>query len=86
MKCILKHIEVYRSTIEMNQFEINRLFILSFEDRTHRTSYKQYFLPNVKIKDWDIMIEALNIFYQSVKNDLRTYDNIQTIATDYGYD
>ena len=32
------------------------------------------------------MIEALNIFYQSVKNDLRTYDNIQTIATDYGYD
>ena len=86
MKCILEHIEVYRSTIEMNQFEINRLFILSFKDTTHRTSYKQYFLPNVKIKDWNIMTEALNIFYQSVKNDLRTYDNIQTIATDYGYD
>ena len=32
------------------------------------------------------MIEALNIFYQSVKNDLRRYDNIQTIATGYGHD
>ena len=32
------------------------------------------------------MIEAQKIFYQCVKNDLRTYDNIQTIATGYGHD
>ena len=30
------------------------------------------------------MIEAQKFFYQPVKNDLRTYDNIQTIATGYG--
>ena len=32
------------------------------------------------------MIEAQKFFYQCVKNDLRTYDNIQTIATGYGHD
>ena len=34
-----------------NFHRINRLFILSFENNAHRTSYNRYFLLTVEIKD-----------------------------------
>ena len=61
--------------------EINRLFVLSFEDNAHQTSYNWYFLPNVEIKDYDAMIDGKNLFDQPVKNNLRTCDSIQRLAT-----
>ena len=36
---------------------VNRLFVSSFEYGAYRRSYKRYFLPTVKIKDYNIMIE-----------------------------
>ena len=36
----------------------NRFFVLSFEDNAHRTSYNQYFLPTVEIKDYYVMING----------------------------
>ena len=53
--------------------EINRFFVLSFEDSVHRTSYKRDFLPTVKIKYYNVMIDGQNVFDQPVKNDIRTY-------------
>ena len=43
---------------------VNRIFVLSFEDNSHRTSYNQYFLPIVEIKDYPIMIDSKNFFGQ----------------------
>ena len=43
---------------------VNRIFVLSFEDNSHRTSYNQYFLPIVEIKDYHIMIDSKNFFGQ----------------------
>ena len=34
-------------------------------------------LPKVEIKDYNLMIDGKNVFDQPVKNNLRTYDNIQ---------
>ena len=45
---------------------LNRLFALSFESDEHRTSYKQYFLPTVEIKDYNIMIDGIKFFDQPV--------------------
>ena len=63
---------------------VNRLFVLSFEDRNVRESYKQYFFPPVEIKDYSVMIEGKNFFDHPVKNDFRTYDNIRKVAIGQG--
>ena len=52
----------------------NRVFVLSYEDIAHQTSYKMHFLPTVEIKDYNVMIDRRKCFDQSVKNDLRTYE------------
>ena len=55
---------------------VNILFVLSFENTTDRT-YHTKGLPTVKIMGYNVMIDEQNIFNQTVKNDLRTYDNIR---------
>ena len=65
---------------------LNRLFILAFENDTQRTSQSNYYLPNVEIKDYNIIINGESIFEQPIKNKKITYDNIRKIATGYGDD
>ena len=48
---------------------VNRLFALSFECDDVRKSYKQYYLPTVEIKDYNVVIDGRN-FYQK-KNNLK---------------
>ena len=59
---------------------VNRHFVLAFENDDQRTSSKGYYIPNVEIKDNNIMIDGKNFFDQPVKNDKVTYDNIRKIA------
>ena len=47
---------------------VNRLFVLAFENDAQRTSNKRYYIPNVEIKDYNVMIDGKNIFDQPVKN------------------
>ena len=63
---------------------VNRLFVLSFENNSGKTSYTRYYLPLVKIKYYNVMINGGNFFDQPVKNSLITYDNIWKIATGQG--
>ena len=63
---------------------VNRLFVLAFENDAQRTSNKRYYLPNVKIKDYKVMIDGKNIFDQPVKNNKTTYENIRKIASGQG--
>ena len=65
---------------------INRLFVLAFENDAQRTSNRRYYIPNVEIKDYNVMIDGKNIFDQPVKNDNVTYKNIRKVATGQGDD
>ena len=65
---------------------VNRLFVLAFENDAERTSNKIYYLPNVEIKDYNVMIDGKNFFDQSVQNNKITYENIRKIATCQGDD
>ena len=65
---------------------VNRLFVLAFEDDAQRTSNKRYYLSNVEIKGYNVMIDGKNIFDQPVKNNKVTYENIRNIATGKGDD
>ena len=59
---------------------INRLFVLAFEGDTQRTSHSGYYLPNVEIKDYNIINNGENFFDQPIKNNKVTYKNIRKIA------
>ena len=65
---------------------MNRLSVLAFENDDQRTSNKIYYIPNVEIKDYNVMIDGKNFFDQPVKNDKVTYENIRKIATGQGDD
>ena len=65
---------------------VNRLFVLSFQNNGGTTSYTRYYLPLVEIKDYNIMIDGRNFFYQPVKDSLITFYKIRKIATGQGDD
>ena len=65
---------------------VNRLFVLAFENDAQRTSNKRYYIPNIEIKDYNVMIDGKNFFDQSIKNEKVTYENIIKIATGWGDD
>ena len=48
---------------------VNRLFVLAFENDDQRISNKRYYIPNVEIKDYNVIIDGNFFFDQSVKND-----------------
>ena len=67
--------------VESSLQGVNRIFVLAFENDTQRTSAKGYYLPNVEIKYYNVMINGENVFDKSVKNNKVTYENIKKIAT-----
>ena len=65
---------------------VNRLFVLAFENDTQRTSHSGYDLPNVELKDYNIMINGENFSDQPTKNNKVTYQNIRKVDTGQGDD
>ena len=58
--------ELLRQNPNLNHFVeqsfqgVNMQFVLAFEDDAQRTSNKRYYLANVEIKDYSIMIDGKN--------------------------
>ena len=65
---------------------VSRLFVLAFENDTQRTSHSGYYLPNVAIKNYYLMINGENFFDQPVKKNKVSYENIRKFNTDQGDD
>ena len=55
---------------------MNRLFVLSFENEEDRTSFSKYYVPKVKIKDFDVLIDGKKIFDVPMKNKEKAYETI----------
>ena len=86
---LLAQNEYLNHLIELSFQGVNRLFVLAFQhddDNDKRISNKRYHIPNVEIKDYNVMIDGKNFFDQPVKNDKVTYENIRKIATGQGDD
>ena len=65
---------------------VNRLFVLALENDTQRTSHPSYYLPNVEIRAYNIMINGENVFDQAVKDNIVAYEDIRKIVTGQGDD
>ena len=61
---------------------VNRLFVLSSENENGRTAHTGYYLPKVKIKNYNVKIDGRNFFDQSINYSTKTYENIKKLAAD----
>ena len=55
--------------------KVNRLFVLSFARNAeghHRHSFSNYFVPNVRMKDFNVLIDGKSFFYLQVKDEEET--------------
>ena len=68
---------------------VNRLFLLVYEygdNATNENAYRKYFLPRVKIKNYNIEIDGRNFYDQPINDTIRQYDEIRKISTGQGDD
>ena len=58
---------------------VNRLFVLLVTRNNaddNRYSFSDYYVPNVRIKDFNVLIDEKSLFDLSVKNEEETYEKI----------
>ena len=46
---------------------VNRLFVLAYQNADDRQSFSQFYLPNVMVKDYNVIIDKLAFFDLSIK-------------------
>ena len=65
--------------------EVNRLFVLSFENEEDRTSLSKYYTPKVEIKDFNVLIDGKSFFDVPVKSKEEAYEKIMSISKNNDY-
>ena len=61
--------------------EVNRPFVLSFENEDDIRSHSNYYFPKVEVIDYNVMIDGKNLSDQPINNHFKTYENIIKIVT-----
>ena len=65
--------------------KVNRFFALLFENEKHRTSFSKYYVTNVQIKDFDVLIDGKHFFETPIKSDEETYKQIIEMGRNNDY-
>ena len=56
---------------------VNRLFVLAYQNADDRQSFSQLYLPKVMVKDFNITIDKLAFFYLAIKTEEEVYEKIK---------
>ena len=67
---------------------VNRLFVLSFSrnnNTDNRDSFSDYYVPNVEIKDFNVLIDGKGFFDLSLKNEEEAYEKIIEMSNNNDY-
>ena len=70
---------------------IKRLFVIAYYNtegniQVSIDSSKIYFLPRVKIENYNIEIDGRNFYDQPINDSIKQYDEIRKISTGQGHD
>ena len=65
--------------------KVNRLLVLSFENENDRTSFSKYYVPNVQIKDFNVLINGKSFFEMPMKNGEETCKQIIQMGRNNDY-
>ena len=65
--------------------KVNGLFVLLFENEDDRRSFSKYHVPNVQIKDFNVLIDGKSFFDMAIKNEEETYKQIIEMGRNNDY-
>ena len=80
-----------RELLDSSCQEVRRLFVLAYNntagnDQVSVDSYKEHFLPRVKIENHNIGNDGRNFYDQPINDSFKQYDKIRKISTGQGDD
>ena len=64
---------------------VNRLFVLAYRTADDRQSFFQFYLPNVMVKDYNVIIDKLAFFDLPMKTEEEAYEKIIDISRSNEY-
>ena len=80
-----------RELLDSSYQGVKRLFVLAYDNTAGNNqvsvdSYKKYFLPRVKIDNYNIEIDGRNFYDQPINDSIKQYDEVRKISTGQGDD
>ena len=80
-----------RELLDSSYQGVKRLFVLAYNNTAGNNqvsvdSYKKYFLPRVKIENYNIEIDGRNFYDPPINDSIKQYDKIRKISTGQGDD
>ena len=64
---------------------VNRLFVLAYQNADDRESFSQFYLPKVLVKDFNVIIDKLAFFDLPIKTEEEAYEKIIDICRNNEY-
>ena len=64
---------------------VNRLFVLAYQNADDRQSFSQFYLPNIMIKEYNVIIDKLAFFDLPIKTEEEAYQKIIDISRNNEY-
>ena len=59
---------------------VNRLFVLAYQNADDRQSFSQFYLPRVVVKDYNVIIDKLTFFDLPIKTEEEAYEKVIDIS------
>ena len=80
-----------RELLDSSYQGVKRLFVLAYNNTAGNNqvsidSYKKYFLPRVKIENYNIEIDGRNFYDQAINDSIKQYNEVRKISTGQGDD
>ena len=99
MICIWSQITVQPQNNNLNYLidstftSVNGLFVLAFQGivgenntiQDYRDFFSHYYVPNARIKDFNVLIDGESLFDLPVKNEEETYEKIMDMSNNNDY-
>ena len=64
---------------------VNRLFVLAYQNADDRQSFSEFYLPIEMVKDYNVIIDKLAFFELPIKTEEEAYEKIIDISRNRGY-
>ena len=64
---------------------VNRLFVLAYQNADERQSFSQFYLPNVMLIDYNVIIDKLAFFDLPIKSEKEAFEKIIDISRNNEY-
>ena len=79
-----------RELLDSSYQRVKRLFILAYDNTGDNpvtaNSHRRYFLPRIKIENYNIEIDGRNFYDQPINDLIKQYDEVRKISTRQGDD